>query len=106
MLFFYNDVLALISILGSLLLFLGSFPRSPFKRWIGLAEWNSAPLVFGTVFQVCFILTGMAPETEAMGLLVPIPLNLVTGLFAACLLLIGARWWRKCRAGFPFPDTL
>ena len=104
--YFYNDVLALISILGSVVLFLGSFPRSPFKRWIGLAEWNSAPLVFGTFFQVCFILTGMAPETEAMGLLVPMPPNLVTGLFAASLLLMGARWWRKRRAGFPLPDAL
>ena len=81
--FFYNDVLALISILGSVVLFLGSFPGFPFKGLIGLAEWNSAPLVFGTSFQLCFSLPGMSPETDVMGLLAPMPPWLVSGLFAA-----------------------
>ena len=81
--YFYNDVLALISILGSVILCLGSFPGFPFKRLIGLAEWNSAPLVFGTFFQLCFYLLGMSPETDVMGLLAPMPPWLVSGLFAA-----------------------
>ena len=69
--FFYNDVLALISILGSVLLFLGSFPGFPFKRLIGLAEWNSAPLVFGTFFQFCFYLLGMSRKRKSWDCLHP-----------------------------------
>ena len=104
--FFYNDVLALISILGSAILFLGSSSNSPSKRLMSLAEWNSAPLVFGTFFQVCFYLPGMSPETDVMGLLAPMPPWLVSGLFAASLLLMGGHWRRKRRAGFSIPDAL
>ena len=93
--YFYNDILVLISILGSSVLFLGSFPQSPFKRLIGLAEWSSAPLVFGTFFQICLILTGMAAETETIGVLVPMATNLVTGLFALSLMFAGGRWLLK-----------
>lgn len=93
--YFYNDVLALISIAGSVVLFLGSFPNSPFKRWIGIAEWNSAPLVFGTFFQVIFIVEGLVPETERMGILLRMPPNVVSGLFALSLLLTAGRRWMK-----------
>ena len=93
--YFYNDILVLISILGSSVLFLGSFPHSPFKRLIGLAEWSSAPFVFGTFFQVCLILTGMAVETETIGVLIPMATNLVSGLFALSFVLLGGRWWLK-----------
>ena len=91
--YFFNDVLVLISLTGSIVLFLGSFPHSPFKRFIGLAEWHSAPLVFGSLFQLCFMLIGMAPETPKMGLLVPMPPALVNGLFALSFLLLFPRWW-------------
>ena len=94
--YFYNDVLVLISILGSSVLFLGSFPHSPFKRLIGLAEWSSAPFVFGTFFQVCLILTGVAAETEKIGVLIPMATDLVTGLFAlSFVLLVGHRWLKR-----------
>jgi hypothetical protein len=91
--YFYNDVLAIISIAGSVVLFLSSFPNSPFKRLVGLAEWNSAPLVFGTFFQVSFILEGMVPETERMGIVVPMSPHLVSGLFAVSIMLMMGRWW-------------
>jgi hypothetical protein len=93
--YFYNDVLGLISLLGSVVLFLGTFPGSRFKRWIGLAEWNSAPLVFGTFFQVCFLAIGLAPETPRMGVLVPMSPGLVTGLFGLSFVLLIARRWVK-----------
>jgi hypothetical protein len=95
--YFYNDVLGLISLLGSLLWFLGSLPNSPLKRLIGLAEWSSAPLVFGTFFQVSFLLIGMAPETPTMGILVPMPPGLVTGLFSISVALFIGRKWLKRR---------
>ena len=97
--YFYNDVLGLISLLGSLLWFLGSLPNSPLKRWIGLAEWSSAPLVFGTFFQVSFLLIGMAPETPTMGILVPMVPSLVSALFAISVALFIGRKWVKRRYG-------
>jgi hypothetical protein len=92
---FYNDVLALVSVSGSLILFLGSFPNSPFKPLIGLAEWSSAPLVFGTFFQACLLLTGLAPEYETIGFFVPMPHGWVNALFAFSLALMGALWWLR-----------
>ena len=97
--YFYNDVLVLISILGSSVLFITAFPHSPFERLIGLAEWSSAPIVFGTLFQVCLILTGVAAETESIGVLVPMTTDLVSGLFALSWVLLGSRWWLR-RSGF------
>jgi hypothetical protein len=92
---FYNDVLALVSIIGSLILFLGSFPNSALKPLIGLAEWSSAPLVFGTFFQACLLLTGLAPEYKTIGFIVPMPQGWVNALFAFSLALTGARWWMR-----------
>ena len=93
--YFYNDVLVLISILGSSVLFLGSFPHSPFKCLMGLAEWSSAPLVFGTFFQISLILTGVAAETEKIGMLVPMPPRIISGLFALSLVLLGSGSWLR-----------
>ena len=59
-------------------MFLAAFPNSPFKRWEGLAEWNSAPLVFGAFFQVSLMLTGFTTEDGKIG-----------------FLLMGVRWWLK-----------
>lgn len=90
---FYNDVLALISILGSIILFFGSFPYSPLKRLTGLAEWNIAPLVFGTFFQICLFLSGLMPEYQEIGFLIPMPQALVNALFGASILLMTGHWW-------------
>lgn len=97
--YFYNDVLALVSFLGSLILFLDSFPHSPFKRWIGLAEWSSAPLVFGLFFQVSLLAIGFPSEEGPIGFLVPMPLGMVNGLFGLSLLLMAGRGWiRRTRS--------
>jgi hypothetical protein len=91
--YFYNDVLAILSLLGSLVLFLGAFPESPFKRLQKVAEWYIAPLVFGTFFQIAFVLLQLVPETETMGILVPMRPGLVNALFVASYVLVGGRWW-------------
>ena len=91
--YFYNDVLAILSLLGSLVLFLGTFPQSPFKRLQKLAEWYIAPLVFGTLFQIAFVLLQLVPETETMGLLVPMRPGLVNALFVTSYMLVGGRLW-------------
>lgn len=91
--YFYNDVLVIISLLGSLVLFLGAFRESPFKRLHKLAEWYIAPLVFGTFFQIAFVLMWLVPETETMGILVPMRPGLVNALFVTSYVLVGGRWW-------------
>ena len=90
---FFNDVLVTISIAGSLLLLLGSFPKSPFRWLVGLAEWNIAPLIFGSVFQICLFLTGYASEYPTIGFVLPMSQGLVTVLFALSFALLGGRWW-------------
>jgi len=83
----------LISIAGSIIRFLGAFTNSPFRRFIPLAEWHIAPLIFGSIFQLAFMLIDMAPETPKMGLLLPMPPILVNGLFMISFLLLLGRWW-------------
>ena len=97
--YFYNDVLALISFLGSVVLFLAAFPNSPLQGFASLAEWNSAPLVFGTFFQICFILTGVGAEAKSMGVLVPMHPHLVSALFGSSTVLMAGRLWVRRRDG-------
>lgn len=89
--YFYNDVLSIISVVGTLALFLAAIPRLPFQRLTGLAQWYSAPLVFGTLFQAAFIAIGLVPETDRMGILVPMPPHAISALFALSMLLLAAR---------------
>ena len=90
---FYNDVLVIISVLGSIILFLGSFPNSPLRRFIGLAEWCISAVVFGTFFQIAIAVTELEPEQ--IGFLVPMSAGLVNGLFALSCMLLGGHWWMK-----------
>ena len=92
---FFNDVLAILSVVGSILLFLGSLPSKISSRLVGLGEWGMAPLVFGSFFQVALIITGVASETESIGFIIPMPPSVVNGLFTASILLLVARGWQR-----------
>lgn len=94
----YNDVLALVSVIGCSFMFLGALFGAPLRRLGELGEWSSAPLVFGSLFQISFMIIGMGPETEKMGFIIPMPPDVVTGLFTVSFLLLAARWWLKRRA--------
>jgi len=85
----YNDVLATISIIGSILLFVGAFPRAHW-RYTEFGEWSLSALAFGTFFQVAMILIGVIPEK--IGMLLPMAPNLVTALFASSFLLLMGRF--------------
>jgi len=90
--FFFNDVLAILSVVGSVFLFLGSlFSNDISARLVSLGEWGMAPLVFGSFFQVALIITGINPDS--IGFIVRIPTGVVNGLFAVSILLLVARWW-------------
>ena len=93
---FFNDVLAILSAAGCFLLLLGSFPSNRISSWlISLGEWGMAPLIFGAFFQICFLISGLASETENIGFVLPMSVGLVNGLFTASGLLLIAQRWRK-----------
>ena len=91
---FFNDVLAMLSGVGSLLLCIGSLSSKDISaRLVALGEWCIAPLVFGSFFQIAMIITGVASDTERIGFIFPIPTSVVTGLFITSVCLLVARWW-------------
>jgi hypothetical protein len=97
--YFFNDILSLLSLTGTSILFLSDlFPASFVRHLVPLAEWYAAPLVFGSFFQVSFAAIGMISETERMGFLLPMSPYLVTGLFVLSFLLRGASWWLRRNA--------
>jgi len=92
----FNDLLATLSMVGTLLLFLGSFSSNNISaRLVSLGEWSTAPLVFGSLFQVALYITGLAFETESIGFVIPMSTGMVNGLFAVSILLLIAHWWLK-----------
>jgi len=96
--FFYHDVLSLVSVTGCSLMFLSEFFDTarfgaPLRRLGELGEWSTAPLVFGTLFQLAVIMLGLTDQN--IGFIVPMAPNLVNGLFAVSFLLLAGRWWLK-----------
>jgi hypothetical protein len=91
----YNDVLSLLSVIGSSFMFLSALFGAPLRRLGELGEWGMAPLIFGTLFQIAFLMIGVAPETEKIGFIIPMTPNVITGLFVASFLLLAGRWWLR-----------
>jgi len=57
-----NDLLAILSVLGSVILLFGAFSKAPLKRYGKIAEWSILGLVFGGLFQISMAVTGTTPE--------------------------------------------
>jgi hypothetical protein len=94
--YFFNDVLAILSVVGSVLLFLSLlFSNGISTRLVSLGEWGMAPLVFGSFFQVALIITGVNPDS--IGFIVRIPTGVVNGLFVISILLVASWWLEKTR---------
>ena len=91
---FFNDVLAILSVVGCGLLFLSALFQPSLQKLEQLGEWGTAPLVFGTFFQVSLLIVDIRPGK--IGFVVPMTPAMVNGLFAASLLLFGG-WWRLTR---------
>ena len=95
----FNDILSLISVIGCGLMFLSALFDTalfgvPLRRLGELGEWCSAPLVFGTLFQIALIsLAGLEVDGEKIGLAIPMTAGMVNGLFAVSFLLLAGRWW-------------
>ncbi len=57
-----DDFLAILSVIGSFILFAGSFSKAPMRRYGKIADWSMAGLVFGGLFQISMAVTGTTPE--------------------------------------------
>ena len=94
-----NDLMAILSLLGSTILLLGSFSKAPLKRYGRIADWSVLGLVFGIGFQVSMAVTGNIPEK--IGFMVPMsPLMISAMLGISILMLVGRFVIRKLL----FPD--
>ena len=88
-----NDLVAIISVIGSAVLFFGSFSDKPLSSYGRLVDWSYAGLIFGVFFQISMATTGTTPEKIGIVLaMTPAAINALLGL--SMLLLVG-RWWIK-----------
>ena len=90
---FYNDVLALISVVGTFLMLLGSIPGVPLRWMAAIGEWSTSAVFFGILFQVSILATDLDPES--IGFVVPMHPALVTGLFAVSAFFLLCCWWLR-----------
>jgi hypothetical protein len=94
-----NDLMAILSLLGSAILLLGSFSKAPLKRYGRIADWSVLGLVFGIGFQASMAVTATMPEK--IGFIAPMSsLMISTMLGISILMLVGRFVIRKLL----FPD--
>ena len=86
-----DDILASLSVVGSVILFLGSFSNAPVKRYGKIADWSIVGLIFGSLFQISMIVMGTVPEK--VGIFFQMTPSIVNGLLTLSLLLLVGRWW-------------
>lgn len=84
----FNNLVALASAFGSAVMLLRAFV--PARKFGEIADWSLAGLVFGGFFQLCILFTGL--EAERIGILLPLPINVVNALFVTSLFLVLLRW--------------
>jgi hypothetical protein len=85
-----NDMMAILSMVGSTILLLGAFSKTPLKRYGKIADWSILGLVFGILFQVSMIITNTMPEK--IGFIAPMTPLMVNALLGVSLLMLIGRW--------------
>ena len=89
-----DDLVAIISVIGSVILFIGSFSKAPLQRYGRIANWSILGLVLGIFFQLSMAITGTTPDQ--IGLVIRMTPIIVNALLALSLmLLLGRRWIRR-----------
>jgi hypothetical protein len=88
---FYNDVLALVSVIGTFLMLLGSLWNGRFGWLVGIGEWSLSAVVFGILFQFAMGVTGLIPDQ--IGFVFPMYPAMVNGLFALSCAFLAGYWW-------------
>ena len=94
-----DDLLAILSVIGSLILLIGSFSKAPLRRYGKIADWSIMGLVLGGFCQIAMAITGNVPEF--VGFLVRMKPGMVNGLLFLSLTMLVLRWWiRRNRHSF------
>lgn len=88
----FNDIFAILSLVGSFILLIGAFlSKNPMRKFGRVANWSIMGLAFGMFFQISMAITKTTPEL--IGLLVRMSPSMVTGLFVLSFLMLMGRWW-------------
>src|SRR6266540_4865840 len=85
-----DDLLAIISVIGSIVLLFGSFSNAPLRRYGRIADWSILGLVSGAFFQFSMAITRTIPEQ--IGFVVRMTPIMVKGLLALSFLFLVCRW--------------
>lgn len=85
-----NDLLAILSVLGSIILLFGAFSKAPLKRYGKIFDWSILGLIFGGLFQISMAITGTTPEL--IGTVFRMPALMINALFGVSLLMLAGRW--------------
>ena len=83
-----NDLFAMLTVLGSSILLLGSFV--PMGKFGQIADWSIGGLIFGAAGQVCIFLAGM--QNAKIGILVPQSFWAINLLLLASIAMLMLRW--------------
>ncbi len=84
-----NDLLAVLSVLGSFIMLLGSFGKASLKKYGQIANWSILGLVFGWGFQISMAVTGTTPEQ--IGVVFRMSALMVYALLSVSLLMLFGR---------------
>jgi hypothetical protein len=85
-----NDLLAILSVLGSVILLFGAFSKAPLKRYGKIFDWSILGLIFGGLFQISMAVTGTMPEE--IGIVFRMPSMMINALLGVSLLMLVGRW--------------
>jgi hypothetical protein len=94
-----DDLLAILSVIGSSVLLIGSFSNTPLRRYGKIADWSIMGLVFGGLCQIAMVITGNVPER--VGFVFRMESGMVNSLLLISLAMLVLRWWiRRSHVGF------
>jgi hypothetical protein len=85
-----NDLMAILSLLGSTILLLGSFSKAPLKRYGRIADWSVLGLVFGIGFQFSMAVTNNMPEK--IGFIAPMSSLMISAMLGISILMLVGRF--------------
>lgn len=85
-----NDLLAILSVLGSIILLFGAFSKAPLKRYGKIFDWSILGLIFGGLFQISMAFTRTTPEL--IGVVFRMPAIMIDALLGVSLLMLAGRW--------------
>ena len=85
-----NDLLALLSVVGSTILLFGAFSKASLKRYGKIAEWSILGLIFGGLFQISMAITGTTPEK--IGVIFRMSTVMISALLGVSILMLIGRW--------------